>query len=44
MLLASAHTPAGVRILDIGTDYVLGLWQDENDVEYVRLFRLMKGN
>jgi hypothetical protein len=44
VLLASAHTPAGVRILDIGTDYVLGLWQDENDVEYVQLFRLMKGD
>jgi hypothetical protein len=38
--LGTVLTPPGLRVLDIGTDYVLGVWQDELDVEYVRLFRL----
>lgn len=28
--------------LEIGADYVLGVWKDENDVEFVRLYRLEK--
>ena len=35
-------TPPGVRIFEIGTDYVLGLWKDDLDVEYVQLFDLVK--
>ncbi len=44
VLLTSVDTPAGVRILDIGSDYVLGLRQDENDVEYIQMFHLIKGS
>ncbi|MGD8698914.1 MAG: hypothetical protein PVJ43_06470, partial [Gemmatimonadales bacterium] len=32
--------PTGLRVLDIGYDYVLGLQRDDLDVEYVRKFRL----
>lgn len=28
--------------LEIGEDYVLGVWQNENDVQYVRLFALLQ--
>jgi hypothetical protein len=41
--LGSVATPAGLSVLEIGRDYVLGVWQDELDVEYVRLHRLDKG-
>ena len=34
--------PARFNPMDIGSDYVLGLWRDEDDVEHVRLYRLMK--
>ncbi len=44
VFLASADTPHGVRILGIGSDYVLGLRHDENEVEYVQMFHLSKGN
>jgi hypothetical protein len=32
--------PAGLRVLEIGGDYVLGVWNDELDVQHVRLHRL----
>ncbi len=32
--------PEGVVINDIGEDYVLGVWKDEMDVQYVRMYRL----
>jgi hypothetical protein len=38
--LGSVVTPPGLRVLEIGRDYVLGVWQDELDVEYVRMHRL----
>ncbi len=41
-LLARADTPAGIEILEIGEDYVLALWKDDLDVEYVRLYGLDK--
>jgi hypothetical protein len=28
--------------LDIGGDYVLGVWQDDFDVDHVRLYRLAR--
>ena len=28
--------------LDIGPDYVLGLWRDEDDVEHVRMYELIE--
>jgi hypothetical protein len=38
--LGSVETPPGVRVLEIGPDYLLGVWQDDLDVQYVRLYRL----
>jgi hypothetical protein len=37
-------TPTGLIVMDIGRDYLLGLWRDENDVEYVRMYPLEKGD
>ncbi len=41
-LLGAVEVPAGLRVLDIGADYVLGVWKDELDVEHVRLHRLTR--
>jgi len=38
--LGTVTTPPAVRVLEVGGDYLLGVWQDELDVEYVRLYRL----
>lgn len=40
--LGSVETPPGLRVLDIGHDYVLGVWQDALDVEHVRLHELRR--
>lgn len=32
--------PPDLRLLEVGEDYILGLYQDELDVEYVRMYRL----
>lgn len=37
--LAAADLPPGFRPLDIGEDWVLGVWEDEMDVPYIRLYR-----
>ena len=42
VLLGALTAPDGLDILDIGSDYVLGMWRDEDDVEYVRLYELVK--
>lgn len=34
--------PARFRPMDIGRDYVLGLWRDADDVEHVRLYELAR--
>jgi hypothetical protein len=34
--------PAGLRVDDIGADYVLGVWRDDFDVEHVRLHALRR--
>ena len=39
---ANITLPARFNPMDIGTDYVLGLWRDEDDVEHVRMYRLNK--
>jgi hypothetical protein len=41
-MLGLVATPPGLRITDIGHDYLLGVWRDELDVEHVRLHRLHK--
>ncbi len=34
--------PSLSRIFEIGPNYVLGLWQHEDDVEHVQLYELIK--
>jgi hypothetical protein len=40
--LGTVATPPGFVIHDIGTDYVLGGWRDDMDVQYVRMYALRK--
>lgn len=42
--LGNLATPPGLQVGDgeIGDDYILGVWRDERDVEYVRLYRMEK--
>lgn len=40
--LQRVDLPAGTVPLEIGADYLLGLWRDELDVEFVRLHRITK--
>ncbi len=40
--LGTIETPTGGRVQQIGPDFVLGVWRDELDVEYVRLYELIK--
>ncbi|HEU0080140.1 MAG TPA: hypothetical protein VFQ76_21005, partial [Longimicrobiaceae bacterium] len=41
-MLGTVSTPARFRVFDIGSDYVLGVWRDDLDVEHVRVFSLDK--
>lgn len=38
----TVRMPAGFRATHVGADFVLGVWKDENDVEHVRMYRLIK--
>ncbi len=40
--LGPVRLPTGLRITDIGDDYVLGVWRDVDDVEHVQLYDLIK--
>ena len=42
--LGKMATPPGLQLGDgeIGEDYLLGVWMDEQDVEHVRMYRLAK--
>ena len=40
--LGEVGFPARFGPLDIGADYVLGLWRDADDVEHVRMYELVK--
>jgi hypothetical protein len=41
-LLGSVDLPPDFTVHQIGSDFVLGVWQDEFDVEQVRLYELIK--
>ena len=41
--LGTVRTPDGVRVWQIGEDFLLGTWKDELDVEYVGRWDLEKG-
>jgi hypothetical protein len=40
--LGTLQAPAGLRIMEIGPDYVLGTWMTELNVEQVRLYGLVR--
>jgi hypothetical protein len=40
--LGQVEMPAGLLAYQIGSNFVLGLWRDAEDVEYVRLYELLK--
>jgi len=40
--LGTVATPPGLVVHEIGRDYVLGAWQDDMEVEHVRLYTLSK--
>jgi hypothetical protein len=40
--LGEVAYPDGFSPLDIGSDYVLGVWSDADDVEHVQLYDLIK--
>jgi hypothetical protein len=40
--LGTVTMPPRFKAMEIGRDYVLGLWRDADDVEHVRLYRLTK--
>ena len=42
--LGEVGVPTTLAITDIGADYILGIWRDEMDVEYVRMYSLDRGN
>jgi hypothetical protein len=39
-LLGWSETPGGLRVTDIGFDYLLGIWKDDLGIEYVHLYSL----
>lgn len=39
--LGDVRTPAGLEVLEIGVDYVLGLWKDELGVQYIGVHSLL---
>ena len=41
--VTTVTTPRDVTIQTIGEDYILGVWKDEMDVEYVRMYSLDRG-
>lgn len=41
-LLGTVRMPAGFRATHAGANFVLGVWTDEDGVEYVRMYRLTK--
>lgn len=41
-LLGDVEVPDRFSILEIGNDWILGVWRDALDVEYVRLYGLVK--
>ena len=41
-LIGDVVVPERFRIFDIGSDFILGRYQDDLDVEHVRVYRLSK--
>ena len=43
LYLGVVETPPRFRIYEIGSDYLLGGWKDDLDVDHVRMYELVKG-
>jgi hypothetical protein len=43
VLLGDVELPRNVRVLQIGDGWMLGRWQDENDVVHIRLYEISRG-
>ncbi|MCK5651881.1 MAG: hypothetical protein KAJ42_10905, partial [Gemmatimonadetes bacterium] len=41
-VVGSLTLPTELTVLEIGADYLLGLYRDELEVEYVQLYRLTR--
>ncbi|MGH9204638.1 MAG: hypothetical protein ACRD2A_25700, partial [Vicinamibacterales bacterium] len=41
-MVGRVTVPAALTVMDAGTDYVLGVWRDEDGVQTVRLYRLVQ--
>ena len=41
-LLGTVTVPAGLRVTQIGADFIVGVWTDELDVHHVRVHRIRK--
>jgi hypothetical protein len=42
--LAEVTVPERFRIWEVGRDYLLGVWRDEDDVERIHLYRVRRGS
>lgn len=40
--LGEVHVPVGLRVTDVGADYVVGVWRDREGVQTIRVFDLVK--
>jgi hypothetical protein len=40
-VLGTVHFPERFEPMDFGVDYVLGVWKDEMDVEFVRIYEIL---
>jgi hypothetical protein len=40
--LGSVNTPNRFTIHQIANDFVLGVWRDDSDIEYIRMFNLVR--
>lgn len=43
-LVARVEVPGGVQPLSIGKDHFVGLWRNEDDVEFVRVYPIRRGS
>jgi hypothetical protein len=41
-LLGRMKLPSRFEVAEIGSDWVLGVWRDDDDVEHVRVYRIVK--
>lgn len=43
VFLGVVEAPPGLRITEIGADYLIGVWRDENEVDFVKVYGLKRG-